>query len=58
MFDRRERERRVLRLQVNFERRQRERRAEPDAMWHTPGFIVVETTEFPLQSIRLDATAG
>lgn len=33
MFDRRERERRVLELQVTLERRQHQRRVEPEAMW-------------------------
>ena len=32
MFDRRERERRVLQLRVILERRQHQRRADPDAM--------------------------
>jgi hypothetical protein len=58
MFDRRERERRVRRLRVTLERRQRQRRAEPDAMWQTHSFIVVETTHLPIQAIQLDATAG
>ena len=57
MFDRRERERRMLELQVTIERRQRPRRAEPESMWHTHGFIVVETDRLPIQAIQLDATA-
>ncbi len=58
MFDRRERERRVLELQVTLERRQRQRRVEPEAMWYTHGFMVVETERLPIQAIHLDATAG
>jgi hypothetical protein len=47
MWDRRERERRRISQDVTLERRQRHRRAEPESMWYTHGFIVVETTEPP-----------
>ena len=56
MFDRRERERRVLRLQARIERRQRERRAEPTALWQTHRFIVVDMAQLPIRAILLDAT--
>ena len=55
MLDRRKRERRVLRLQVGIERRQRQRRAEPNAMWQTHRFIVVETAQLPIHANPLDA---
>jgi hypothetical protein len=58
MVDRRAHERRVLGQQATIERRQRQRRAEPDVMWHTHGFIVVETERLPIQAIQLDATVG
>jgi hypothetical protein len=45
IWDRRERDRRVITQEVSLERRHRQRRAEPDSMWYTHGFIVVETTE-------------
>lgn len=47
IWDRRERDRRVVTQEVTPERRMRSRRAEPDSMWHTHGFIVVETTGPP-----------
>jgi hypothetical protein len=53
MLDRRERERRVLHQQITLERRQRPRRTEPDAMWYTHNFIVVETERLPLQAMQL-----
>jgi hypothetical protein len=56
MLDRRERERRVLRLQARIERRQRERRAEPTALWQTHRFIVVDMAQLPIRAILLDAT--
>jgi hypothetical protein len=55
LLDRRERERRVLRQQVTIERRQEQRRAEPDAMWHLRGFVVVQTVQLPIESFPLDA---
>ena len=58
MFDRRERERRVLRLEVGIERRLRERRAKPNAMWHTHRFIVVETAQLPTEAIQIEAIAS
>ena len=57
MLDRRERERRVLRLQACSERRQHERRAEPDALWQTHRFTVVEMAQLPIHAIPLDTTA-
>jgi hypothetical protein len=53
MLDRRKAERRVLTQRMSIERRQRLRRAEPDAMWQTHGFIVVETPTLPKQAIVL-----
>jgi len=50
IWDRRERDRRVITQDVTIERRRRQRRAEPDSMWYTHGFVVVETTEPPEQS--------
>jgi hypothetical protein len=55
MMDRRERERRVLHLQVIVERRQCQRRAEADVKWHSHGFVIVETDQLPLEARRLDA---
>jgi hypothetical protein len=55
MLDRRERERRMLRQRVTIERRQHQRRAEPDAMWYLRGFVVVETSRLPMEGIHLDA---
>lgn len=45
MWDRREHERRVISQEVTIERRRRQRRSEPESMWYTHGFIVIETTE-------------
>jgi hypothetical protein len=42
IWDRRVRDRRVIIRPVTLERRRAPRRAEPDSMWHTHGFIVVE----------------
>jgi hypothetical protein len=56
MRDRRQRERRVHMQQMTMERRRSQRRAEPDAMWYTHGFIVIETPWLPLEGIRLDST--
>jgi hypothetical protein len=53
MLDRRTGERRVQAQRTTIERRQRPRRAEPDTMWRTPGFIVVETPSLPKQAIVL-----
>ena len=53
MLDRRLRERRVKIQQVALERRRGQRRVEPDAMWHTHGFIVVETPSTPNEAIPL-----
>jgi hypothetical protein len=47
MWDRRERERRVISQGVTIDRRRRQRRSEPDSMWYTHGFVVIETTEPP-----------
>jgi hypothetical protein len=56
MRDRRQRDRRVRMQQMTIERRRSQRRAEPDAMWYTHGFIVIETPWLPLEGIRLDST--
>jgi hypothetical protein len=53
MSDRRHRERRVKIQQVALDRRRAQRRVEPDALWHTHGFIVVKTTALPDEAIRL-----
>jgi hypothetical protein len=53
MPDRRPRARRGRIRQVARERRRRQRRVEPDAMWHTHGFIVAETTSKPNEAIQL-----
>jgi hypothetical protein len=53
MLDRRVGERRTQSQQVMLERRHGPRRAEPDAMWHTHGFIVVETQRIPRQAVLL-----
>jgi hypothetical protein len=45
MWDRRERDRRATTRAVDLDRRRRQRRSEPDAMWYTHGFIVVETSQ-------------
>lgn len=58
LVDRRERERRLLLQQVALERRRRQRRAEPNPIWYTHGFMVVETEKLPVQAIQLDAAAG
>jgi hypothetical protein len=55
MFDRRDRERRVLLRQVALERRRHQRRAEPDAAWHSQGFTLVETLEIPVQAVLLES---
>jgi hypothetical protein len=47
IWDRRERERRVMIRPVTLERRQSERRTAPDPMWYTHGFIVVEAIQPP-----------
>jgi hypothetical protein len=56
MRDRRQRDRRVRMQQVTIERRRSQRRAEPDAMWYTHGFIVIETPSLPMEAIRLNST--
>ena len=43
MLDRRYGERRTRSQRVTFERRSRPRRAEPDPMWHTRGFVAMDT---------------
>ncbi len=58
MLDRRLRERRTRTRSVAIERRRGPRRADPDAMWHTHGFIVVHVAELPLEAIRLDGVTG
>ncbi len=58
MLDRRLRERRTRTGPVAIERRCGPRRAAPDAMWHTHGFIVVHVAELPREAIRLDGVTG
>jgi hypothetical protein len=53
MLDRRVGERRTQSPQATLEQRRRPRRAEPDSMWHTRGFIVVETQRMPQQAVSL-----
>jgi hypothetical protein len=54
IWDRRVRDRRAAIRPITMERRRNQRRIEPDAMWYTHGFIVVEThrppEEVPLKS--------
>jgi hypothetical protein len=54
IWDRRVRDRRAAIRPITIERRRDQRRTEPDAMWYTHGFIVVETDrppeELPLKS--------
>jgi hypothetical protein len=38
---------------VKLERRRRLRRADPDAMWHTQEFIMVEGKGVPRQAVLL-----
>jgi hypothetical protein len=56
MPDRRHRERRVRLQQVTIERRRSQRRTEPDPMWYTHGFMVVETPALPTEAILLNTT--
>jgi hypothetical protein len=53
MLDRRHHERRKQSRQTTLERRRWPRRAQPDAMWYTHGFIVVETPRIPRQAVWL-----
>jgi hypothetical protein len=46
-------ERRAATQLVDLDRRQRQRRSQPDAMWYTHGFIVVETSQPPESSSRV-----
>jgi len=54
IWDHRERERRTTMRPVTIERRQGERRTQPDSMWYTHGFIVVETS-WPPDTPLVDA---
>jgi hypothetical protein len=56
MRDRRQRDRRVRMQQVTIERRRSQRREEPQAMWYTHGFIVIETPSLPMEAIRLNSS--
>jgi hypothetical protein len=47
VWDRRIRDRRAALRPVTLERRRAQRRSEPDSMWHTHGFIVVEVRQPP-----------
>jgi len=51
IWDRRERDRRALIRPITMERRRAQRRTEPDSMWYTHGFIVVETNRPPEESV-------
>jgi hypothetical protein len=53
MLDRRIDERRVLLQQVVLDRRQRQRRRQPDAIWYTHRFMVVGIDTFPVQAVVL-----
>jgi hypothetical protein len=53
MLDRRVGERRTRSQQATLARRRGPRRAEPDAMWHTHEFIVVETQRMPHKAVSL-----
>jgi hypothetical protein len=53
MLDRRSGERRTRVKPMMLERRREPRRAEPDLMWHTHGFIVVKTQRIPRQAVLL-----
>jgi hypothetical protein len=55
LIDRRHEERRVRMQQVTIERRQSQRRAQPDDRWYTHGFIVVEAAQLPTQATRLNS---
>jgi hypothetical protein len=43
IWDRRDRDRRAAIRPITAERRRTQRRTDPDSMWYTHGFIVVET---------------
>ncbi|HEV8676198.1 MAG TPA: hypothetical protein VGX21_19350 [Methylomirabilota bacterium] len=58
VWDRRQTDRRVAVQGVSIDRRRRQRRTEPDSMWYTHGFIVVETTEPPEQPTQGDNQAS
>ncbi len=47
IWDRRIRDRRATLRPVTLDRRQAQRRSEPDSMWYTHGFIVVEIPQPP-----------
>jgi hypothetical protein len=53
MLDRRSEDRRIAHQRVVVERRQGQRRREPDAIWYTHRFMVVRTDSFPVQSVVL-----
>jgi DNA-binding response OmpR family regulator len=53
MLDRRVGERRTRLKRLILERRRGTGRGEPDVMWHTGGFIVVETHRIPRQAVLL-----
>jgi hypothetical protein len=57
VWDRRHADRRTVVQEVSIERRRRQRRAEPDSMWYSHGFVVVEATEPPEESSQ-DASIG
>jgi hypothetical protein len=51
IWDRRVRDRRAAIRPITTERRHTQRRTEPDAMWYTHGFIVVETNRPPEEAV-------
>lgn len=57
IWDRREGERRKRHQMAPIERRERQRRAEADSMWHTHGFVVVETAMLPAKAVQLPSLA-
>src|SRR5262245_66344432 len=57
MLDRRVDDRRVALQQVLIERRQRQRRRQPDAVWYTHRLMVVRMDTLPAQAVVLSPPA-
>jgi hypothetical protein len=55
VLDRRGADRRVTDRSIEAERRRGSRRAAPDPMWQTDGFIIVETAVLPKEAVLLSA---
>jgi hypothetical protein len=53
IWDRRGGERRKRRRMIPVERREGQRRAEADSMWHTHGFVVADTAVLPAEAVQL-----